>query len=100
MDISLAESIRGTQRTLALVTRDETGAPQNRSVTVKIPAGVRDRANVRVTGKGAPGTNGGPSGDLFLKIHITPHRFWKREGDDLHCEVPITFARGRAWRLN
>lgn len=92
VDISLAESIQGTQRTLALVTRDENGAPQNRSVTVKIPAGVRDGASVRVAGKGAPGTGGGATGDLFLKIHIAPHRFWKREGDDLHCEVPIAFA--------
>lgn len=92
VDISLAESIQGTQRTLALVTRDEQGTPQNRSVTVKIPAGVRDKSSVRVTGKGATGLNGGTNGDLFLKIHITPHRFWKREGDDLHCEVPITFT--------
>lgn len=92
VDISLAESIQGTQRTLALVTRDETGAPQNRSVTVKIPAGVRDGASVRVAGKGATGVNGGTNGDLFLKIRITPHRFWKRDGDDLHCEVPVTFA--------
>lgn len=92
VDISLAESINGTQRTLALVSRDETGAPQNRSVTVKIPAGVRDGASVRVAGKGAHGVSGGQNGDLFLKIHILPHRFWKREGDDLHCEVPVTFA--------
>lgn len=92
VDISLAESINGTQRTLALVTRDETGAPQNHSVTVKIPAGVRDGASVRVAGKGATGANGGGNGDLFLKIHVLPHRFWKREGDDVHCEVPITFA--------
>lgn len=92
VEISLAESINGTQRTLALVTRDENGAPQNRSVTVKIPGGVRDGASVRVAGKGGPGAQGGTSGDLFLKIHISPHRFWKREGDDLHCEVPITFA--------
>ncbi len=92
VDISLGESIQGTQRTLAIVTRDETGAPQNRSVTVKIPSGIRDNASVRVAGKGGPGASGGASGDLFLKIHIMPHRFWKREGDDLHCEVPITFG--------
>jgi DnaJ-class molecular chaperone len=92
VEISLAESIHGTQRTLQLLTRDENGTPQSRSVTVKIPAGVRDGASVRVAGKGGPGIGGGPQGDLFLKIHIAPHRFWKREGDDLHCEVPITFA--------
>jgi DnaJ-class molecular chaperone len=92
IEISLAESIHGAQRTLQLLSRDESGAPTGRNVTVKIPAGVRDGAQVRVAGKGGPGTGGGANGDLFLNVRIQPHRFWKREGDDLHCEVPITFA--------
>lgn len=92
VDITLGESINGTQRTLQLLSRDDNGAPHARNVTVKIPAGVREGASVRVAGKGTPGSGGAPHGDLFLKIHITPHRFWKRENDDLHCEVPITFA--------
>lgn len=92
VEISLAESIRGTQRTLQLLSREENGAMQPRNVTVKIPAGVGENQQVRVPGKGTPGTGGAAAGDLLLQIHIAPHRFWKREGDDLHCEVPISFA--------
>ncbi|HVF09705.1 MAG TPA: DnaJ C-terminal domain-containing protein [Abditibacteriaceae bacterium] len=93
LEISLAESIHGTQRNLQLALRDpDTGATDIRNVTVKIPAGVREGARVRAANQGAPGVNGGAGGDLYLKIAIQPHAFWKREGDDLHCEVPITFA--------
>jgi DnaJ-class molecular chaperone len=92
LEISLGESLRGTQRALQLMMHDENGTATPRNVTVKIPAGVREGQQVRVPGKGAPGYNGAPAGDLFLDIRIAPHRFWKREGDDLHCEVPITFA--------
>ena len=93
LEISLPESILGTQRSLQLAIRDAaTGGTDVRNVTVKIPAGVREGARVRAANQGAPGTNGGVGGDLYLKISIQPHSFWKREGDDLHCEVPITFA--------
>lgn len=93
IDISLAESIHGTQRSLQLTIRDpSTGSEQHRNVTVKIPAGVKEGARVRASGQGASGENGGPNGDLYLKIHIQPHPFWKREGDDMHIEVPITFG--------
>ena len=70
----------------------QSGEQHQRNVTVKIPAGVREGARVRAAKQGAPGQNGGPNGDLFLKIHIEPHAFWKREGDNIHCEVPVTFA--------
>jgi DnaJ-class molecular chaperone len=93
VEISLSESIHGTQRSLNLSIRDSaTGAEERRTPTVKIPAGVQEGARVRVAKQGASGTNGGPNGDLFLKIHISSHPFWKREGDNLHCEVPVTFA--------
>jgi curved DNA-binding protein len=93
LPISLPESLKGTQRSLQLtITDPASGSQETRSVTVKIPAGVRDGARVRVAGKGASGENGGPAGDLFLLISITPHPSWKREGDDLHIEVPVTFA--------
>jgi molecular chaperone DnaJ len=42
--------------------------------------------------KGASGTGGGPNGDLYLIVRIAPHPFWKREGDNLLCEVPVTFS--------
>jgi DnaJ-class molecular chaperone len=93
IEISLGESIRGATRALQMVISDPTtGAQQHRNVTVKIPAGVREGARVRVREQGAAGGNGGPNGDLYLKIRIAPHPFWKREGDNLRCEIPITFA--------
>jgi DnaJ-class molecular chaperone len=91
--ITLAESIHGTQRGLTISFLDQaTGSEQRRNVTVKIPAGVREGARVRVARQGGAGIAGGPNGDLYLIIHIEPHSFWKREGDNLHCEVPITFG--------
>jgi DnaJ-class molecular chaperone len=53
---------------------------------------VRDGARVRVPGKGASGENGGSPGDLFLLVSVAPHPHWKRQGDDLHIEVPVTLT--------
>ncbi len=90
--ISLPESLKGTQRAMRLtITDPATGRAENREFTVKLPAGVRDGARVRVAGKGASGDNGGPPGDLFLAVSIAPHPLWKREGDDLLIEIPVTF---------
>ena len=90
IEISLQESIRGAQRTLQLTIRSERG-DESRHVTVRIPAGVRDNARVRIANQGASGQNGGANGDLFLRVRIAPHAFWKREVDDLVCEIPIRF---------
>ena len=93
MEVSLPESIHGTQRNLTLTLRDAaTASEETRNITVKIPAGVKEGARVRVAKQGGAGSGGGPNGDLFLRIVIQPHPFWKREGDNLSCEVPITFA--------
>jgi DnaJ-class molecular chaperone len=93
IEISLGESIRGTQRSLRLTIQDpETGSRQDRNVTVKIPAGVKEGARVRAAGQGADGAEGGARGDLYLKVRIAAHPFWKRDGDNLTCEIPITFA--------
>ena len=92
-EITLGESIRGATRALQMVSRDpQTRQERYRNVTVKIPAGVRESARVRVKEQGSASSNGGPNGDLFLKIHIAPHRFWTREDDNLICEIPITFS--------
>jgi molecular chaperone DnaJ len=48
---------------------------------------------IRSSGNGEPGMNGGPTGDLYVEIHIKPHAVFQREGDDLHCEMPISFAK-------
>ena len=67
----------------------------NRTVEVDIPAGVDTGHRVRVYGQGAPGTRGGPSGDLFLDVHVAPHERFRREGDDIYLDLPITFSE--AW---
>jgi len=65
-------------------------------IRVVIPQGVHEGSKVRVAGKGEPGLNGGKPGDLYLIIHITPHPFLRREGDDLLMEVPVTVAEAMA----
>jgi molecular chaperone DnaJ len=59
-------------------------------IKVSIPKGVKEGSKVRVAGKGEPGFNGGPPGDLFLIVHIKPHPILKREGDNLYMDVPVT----------
>jgi molecular chaperone DnaJ len=59
-------------------------------INVTIPRGVKEGSKVRIAGKGEPGLNGGPPGDLYLLIHIKPHPFLERKGDDLYMEVPVT----------
>jgi molecular chaperone DnaJ len=65
---------------------------QTRTINVRIPAGVRDGAKVRIPGKGTPGSRGAPAGDLFVTVHVAPHTLFGRSGDDLTLTVPITFA--------
>ena len=65
---------------------------QQKTLEVKIPAGIGEGMRVRSTGNGEPGMNGGPPGDLYIEIRIKKHDIFERDGDDLHCEVPISFA--------
>jgi molecular chaperone DnaJ len=64
---------------------------QTRTITVKIPAGVADGQRIRLSGKGAPGTRGGPAGDLFVRVHVRTHDLFGRKGDDLTLPLPLTF---------
>ncbi len=66
---------------------------RNKTLEVKIPAGIDDGMRIRSTGNGEPGMNGGPPGDLYVEIHIKQHSVFQRDGDDLHCEMPISFAK-------
>ncbi|MEX2550802.1 MAG: molecular chaperone DnaJ [Nitriliruptoraceae bacterium] len=63
-----------------------------RQLTVKIPAGVRDGAVIRAAGRGGPGADGGPPGDVLVTVHVEPHPRFGRKGDDVTIDVPITFA--------
>ncbi|MGQ9676763.1 MAG: molecular chaperone DnaJ [Chloroflexota bacterium] len=64
-----------------------------RRIVVTIPAGVDDNARIRLSGEGEMGTRQGPRGDLYVHLNVQPHQFFKRQGNDLICEVPINFTQ-------
>jgi molecular chaperone DnaJ len=66
---------------------------RQKTLSVKIPAGVDEGDRIRLSGEGEAGVNGGPSGDLYVVIHIRPHEVFSREGNDLHCEMPISITK-------
>ena len=66
---------------------------RNKTLEVKIPSGIDDGMRIRSAGNGEPGTNGGPSGDLFIEIRLKKHDIFERDGDDLHCQVPVGVTR-------
>ena len=65
---------------------------QVRTITVRVPPGVRDGAKLKIAGKGQPGLRGGPAGDLYVTVHVLGHELFGRSGDDLTLTAPITFA--------
>lgn len=89
LTIDFVSAVRGT--TLQIQRADD---PQ--PVTVRVPPGAAEGSRLRIRGQGSPGVGGGEPGDLLLNIHVTPHPFFKREGDDLHLDVPVTL--GEAYR--
>ena len=85
----------GTGKTIANPCATCAGAGRvkhQKTLSVKIPAGVDEGDRVRLTGEGEAGVNGGPSGDLYVQVHLKPHPVFQRDHDDLHCEMPVTFA--------
>lgn len=66
---------------------------RRRTVTVNVPAGVEDGSRLRMRGEGETGENGGPAGDLFVVINVRSHKLFERRGDDILCEVPISFVQ-------
>jgi molecular chaperone DnaJ len=75
------QSCRGTGR----VTRE-------RKITVKIPAGIADGQQLRLLGEGESGAAGGQPGNLFVVVHVQEHEFFRRDGLNLHCEIPVNFT--------
>ena len=62
-----------------------------KNITVTVPAGIANGRSLKLQGQGDEGRNGGPSGDLFILVNVKPHSLFERHGDDLYCEIPITF---------
>ncbi len=73
--------------------RGEARVLKQRSIEVKVPAGVEDGTRIRFVGMGEGGIQGGGPGDLYVVLHVKEHAFFEREGNDLHCVVPISFAQ-------
>ena len=64
---------------------------KNIKISIDVPAGVDNESVIQIRGQGEPGTNGGPAGDLYIVITVRPHKLFKREGDDLFIEMPVSF---------
>ncbi|MCE5281553.1 MAG: DnaJ domain-containing protein [Deltaproteobacteria bacterium] len=88
ISITLEESVFGADKKLALQ-RDR----HVDEITVKIPAGISTGKKLRLAGKGNPGQQGGPPGDLYLNINILPHPIFARDGNDIHIEKSISFTQ-------
>ena len=65
---------------------------KKKNLSVKIPAGVDTGNQLRLSGEGAAGENGAPAGDLYVVIHVKEHHIFERDGNNLYCEVPISFS--------
>ena len=85
--VRLEETAHGGRRKIS-ITDPRTGGQQ--TLEVKIPQGVRDGRKIRLAGKGAPGINGGPAGDLLLRIEIEPHSHFRIDGADLHSYLEVS----------
>jgi molecular chaperone DnaJ len=66
---------------------------KSEKLTVKVPAGIDEGQRLKLSGQGDNGINGGPSGDLYVLVHLEAHEFFKRDQYDVHCEVPISFSQ-------
>ncbi len=66
---------------------------KNKKIQIKIPPGVDNGSKLRIRGEGEEGERGGPPGDLFVFIYVEPHEFFQRDGDDIICQVPISFPQ-------
>ncbi|MCL4821739.1 MAG: molecular chaperone DnaJ [Vicinamibacteria bacterium] len=87
---------RGQGRVIAQPCKDCRGEGQvqaERTLQIKIPAGVDNGSQLRISGEGEGGTRGGPSGDLYVVVRVQEHPFFRRDGQSLHCEVPIAFTQ-------
>ncbi|MEJ5210603.1 MAG: molecular chaperone DnaJ [Burkholderiales bacterium] len=88
-------SCHGSGKTIAEPCRECHGAgrvKKHKTLAVKIPAGVDEGDRIRLAGEGEAGINGGPPGDLYVVVHLKEHPVFKRDGNDLHCEMPISFT--------
>ena len=77
----------------------EGSVTKRRTIAVKIPPGVDDGQQIRISGQGEPGINGGP-GDLYIVFRVEQHELFERDGDDIYCEMPINICSSCTRRRN
>ncbi len=85
-----------TGKTVCPTCHGEGVVAESERVRIKIPEGTEDGGTIRVPGKGAPGARGGPIGDLYVTVRVTPHPYFERQGNDIHGVVPITVKEAYA----
>jgi curved DNA-binding protein len=94
IEIALEDALNGAERQISLRAQeiDAQGRPHlvNRTLDVRIPAGVRPGQYIRLAGQGLPGHGGEPAGDLYLEVRIAPHKLYRIEGHDLYMTLPVT----------
>ncbi len=82
-DLTFGEAMAGAVKTVPAVNK--------KMIKVRIPAGVADRERIRISGKGGQGSNGGPRGDLYVRVSVQKHDLYERQGQNLVLEVPLSF---------
>jgi len=90
--ITFAQAVRGVETTLTIRRPTGDGDSRRETLSVKIPPGMQDGLRLRLHGKGAPGVGGEPPGDLYLRIRIKPHPYFRRRDADIYIDVPISVA--------
>jgi DnaJ-class molecular chaperone len=82
LTVSFLDSVTGAQRRLTL--------PDGKTLDVRVPPGIETGQILRLSGQGDPGLNGGPDGDALIEIEVSPHHFFRRDGNDIHLDLPVT----------
>jgi DnaJ-class molecular chaperone len=89
LTLEFMDAVRGTTARLRMA-HEGGQAGAGETLDVRIPPGVKEGSRIRVRGKGGPGSGGG--GDLYIVVHVDPHAYFRREGDDIHVTVPISIT--------
>lgn len=96
VNVQTCPRCRGEGKTVETACRECHGAgvvQRTRRIRVKVPAGIEDGQRIRLAGEGEAGERGGPPGDLYVFVTVRPHPFFRRDGRDIYCEVPISFVQ-------
>jgi curved DNA-binding protein len=88
--LDFVDAARGGEQRLTIQRPTAQGGVRRETVTVRIPPGVADGGRIRIPGKGGEGGGGAPAGDLYARIRVRPHAFFRREGRDLFLDLPLT----------